>query len=124
MLVQEKTTEMIIGAAIMVHRQLGSGLLESVYEVCLAHEISECGLKVKRQVDVPIRYNNCELDCGFRIDLLINDEVIVELKVVEKVLPVHEAQLMTYLKLANKRVGLLINFNVVKLTNGIMRRVL
>jgi len=73
---------------------------------------------------VPIRYDNCELDCGFRLDLLVNDEVIVELKAVEKVLPVHEAQLMTYLKLANKRVGLLINFNVAKLTNGITRRVL
>ncbi|MCH8822598.1 MAG: GxxExxY protein [Planctomycetes bacterium] len=124
MLVAEKTTELIIGAAVKVHRELGPGLLESVYEVCLAHEIAKSGLKVQKQIDVPIRYDDCELDCGFRIDLLIDDEVIVELKAVEKVLPVHEAQLMTYLKLANKRVGLLINFNVVKLTNGITRRVI
>ncbi len=124
MLVAEKTTEKIIGAAVKVHRELGPGLLESVYEVCLAHEIAKSGLKVQKQIDVPIRYDNSELDCGFRIDLLIDDEVIVELKAVEKVLPLHEAQLMTYLKLANKRVGLLINFNVVKLTNGITRRVI
>jgi len=124
MLVAEKTTELIIGAAVKVHRELGPGLLESVYEVCLAHEIAKSGLKVQKQIDVPIRYDNSELDCGFRIDLLIDDEVIVELKAVEKVLPLHEAQLMTYLKLANKRVGLLINFNVVKLTNGITRRVI
>ena len=124
MLVCENTTELIIGAAVKVHQALGPGLLESVYEVCLAHEIAKSGLKVQKQIDVPIRYDNCELDCGFRIDLLIDDEVIVELKAVEKVLPLHEAQLMTYLKLANKRVGLLINFNVVKLTNGITRRVI
>jgi len=124
MLVCEKTTELIIGAAVKVHRELGPGLLESVYEVCLAHEISESGLRVQKHVDVPIHYDDCELDAGFRIDLLIDDEVIIELKAVEKVLPVHEAQLMTYLKLSNKKVGLLINFNVVKLTNGIVRRVL
>ena len=124
MLVCEKTTELIIGAAVKVHRELGPGLLESVYEVCLAHEISKSGLSVQKQVDVPICYDDCELDCGFRIDLLIDDEVIVELKAVDKVLPVHEAQLMTYLKLSNKKVGLLINFNVVKLTSGIVRRVL
>jgi len=113
MLVAEKITEVIIGAAIKVHRELGPGLLESVYEVCLAHKISESGLKVERQVDVPVQYDKCELDCGFRIDLLVNDEVIAELQAVEEILPVHEAQLMTYLKLSNKKVGLLLNFNVV-----------
>ncbi len=124
MLVEEKTTELVIGAAIKVHRALGPGLLESVYETCLAHEIVRSGLSLQRQVQVPIVYDECRIDAGFRIDLLVAGEVIVELKAVERILPIHEAQLMTYLRLARKKVGLLINFNVIKLTDGIMRRVL
>ena len=124
MLVEEKTTELVIGAAIKVHRALGPGLLESVYETCLAHEIVRSGLSLRRQVQVPIVYDECRIDAGFRIDLLVAGEVIVELKAVERILPIHEAQLMTYLRLASKKVGLLINFNVIKLTDGIMRRVL
>ena len=124
MLVEEKTRELVIGAAIKVHRALGPGLLESVYETCLAHEIVQSGLSLQRQVQVPIVYEEQRIDGGFRIDLLVGGKVIVELKAVEKILPIHEAQLMTYLRLAGKKVGLLINFNVIRLTDGIIRRVL
>jgi GxxExxY protein len=97
-------------------------LLESVYETCLAHELVKAGLRVERQVELPVEYDTVRLDCGFRIDLLVEDQVIVELKAVEKVLPIHEAQLMTYLRLAHKPVGLLINFNALRLRDGILRR--
>ena len=114
----------IVGATIEVHRQLGPGLLESVYEECLCHELHLLGLAFERQVALPVSYKSLQLDCGGKIDPIVEREVIVELKSVEKLLPVHEAQLLTYLKLANKRVGLLINFNVLLPKQGIIRRVL
>jgi GxxExxY protein len=117
-------TSPIIGAAIEVHRQLGPGLLESAYEQCLCHELHLRGLPFKCQVDLHVSYKGVQLDCGYKIDLIVGDEVIVELKSVERILPVHEAQLLTYLKLSGKTVGLLINFNTPLLTRGIIRRVL
>jgi GxxExxY protein len=117
-------TSPIIGAAIEVHRQLGPGLLESAYEQCLCHELHLRGLPFKCQVDLPVSYKGLQLDCGYKIDLVVGDGVIVELKSVERILPVHEAQLLTYLKLSGKKVGLLINFNTPLLTRGIIRRVL
>jgi GxxExxY protein len=121
---QDPRTAAIIGAAIEVHRQLGPGLLESAYEQCLCHELHLRGLPFRCQIDLPVSYKGLQLDCGYKIDLIVNDEVIVELKSVEKILPVHEAQLLTYLKLSGKKVGLLINFNSSLLTQGIIRRVL
>jgi GxxExxY protein len=121
---KDPRTAAIIGAAIEVHRQLGPGLLESAYEQCLCHELHLRGLPFKCQVDLPVSYKGLQLDCGYKIDVMVNDEVIVELKSVEKILPVHEAQLLTYLKLSGKKVGLLINFNSSLLTQGIIRRVL
>jgi GxxExxY protein len=116
-------TERIIGCAIKVHRVLGPGLLESAYEVCLAHELDKSGLNIKRQVSIPVVYDGIRLDAGYQLDLLVEDRIVIELKAVEKLLPIHEAQLLTYLKLANKKLGLLINFNVNLLKNGIKRRV-
>ncbi len=124
MLVHERITEQVIGAAIRVHQALGPGLLESAYEACLAHELAQQSLSFERQVEIPIVYRGNSLDCGFRIDLLVQDKVVVELKAVGKLMPIHEAQLMTYLRLSGKKVGLLINFNVLRLKDGIMRRVL
>jgi GxxExxY protein len=117
-------TSSIIGAAIEVHRELGPGLLESAYEQCLCHELHLRGLSFKCQIDIPVSYKGLKLDCGYKIDLIVSDEVIVELKSVERILPVHEAQLLTYMKLSGKPVGLLINFNTALLTRGIIRRVL
>ena len=124
MLIDQELTRQIIGAAIEVHRHLGPGLLESVYEACLVHELAERGLVVDRQVELPVRYKNVSIDCDYRVDLIINDQVVVELKAVETVHPIHEAQLMTYLRLSGKKVGLLINFNVRLLRDGITRRVM
>jgi len=124
MLLEEELTEAVIAAAIEVHRETGAGLLESSYERCLSHELKMRGIPFLRQVDLPIVYKGQRLDCGYRIDFLIDGKVIVELKSVEKLLPVHEAQLLTYMKLARIRVGLLINFNVRLLKDGIVRRVL
>ena len=121
---KDPRTSPIIGAAIEVHRQLGPGLLESAYEECLCHELRLRGLDFTRQVDLPVLCKGLKLDCGYKIDLVVQNEVVLELKSVEKLLPVHEAQLLTYLRLANKRVGLLINFNAPLLTQGIIRRVL
>jgi len=121
---KDPRTAAIIGAAIEVHRQLGPGLLESAYEQCLCHELYLRELPFQCQVDLPVSYKGLKLDCGYKIDVVVNDEVIVELKSVEKILPVHEAQLLTYLKLSGKKVGLLINFNSSLLTQGIIRRVL
>ena len=120
----KELTERIIGAAIAVHGALGPGLLESAYEACLAHELAKRGMKVARQVDVPIIYDGCRVDLGFRSDLIVEDTVVVELKACEKVLPIHEAQLHTHLRLLNKRVGLLINFNVTLLIEGVKRRII
>ena len=116
-------TEAVIGAAMAVHRELGPGLLESTYEACLAFEPGQRGLRVERQKALPVRYRGVNLDCGYRIDLLVEDHVVVELKVVERLEPVHEAQLLSYLKLSGSPVGLLLNFNTTKLRNGIRRLV-
>ncbi len=116
-------TEKIIGCAIKVRRVLGPGLLESAYEVCLLHELTKAGLKAARQVKVPIIYEDLQLDADYFIDILVEDTVVLELKSVEHLLPIHEAQLITYLKLANKKLGLVINFNVTLLKNGIKRRI-
>lgn len=124
MLVQEHVTEQVIAAAIEVHTSLGPGLLESVYEECMAYELVTRSLRFRRQVEVPVLYGDRQLACGFRMDLLVDEHVVVELKAVDKILPVHEAQLMTYLRLAAKPVGLLINFNVAQLKDGIVRRVM
>jgi GxxExxY protein len=108
----------------IMHRHLGPGLLESAYEQCLCHELHLRRLPFKCQVDLPVSYKGLTLDCGFKIDLIVCEDVVVELKAVERILPVHEAQLLTYMKLAAKPVGLLINFNVPLLTQGIIRRIL
>ena len=118
-----KTTESIIGAAIEVHRHLGPGLLESAYEECLCEELLLRKIPFKRQVVLPVTYKSKKLDIGYRIDLLVNDEVVVELKTVESVLLIHEAQTLTYMRLGNWQVGLILNFNVTVLKNGIKRLV-
>jgi len=117
-------SNVIIGAAIEVHRALGPGLLESAYESCLAHELTLRGVSYQRQVRVPVFYKGCALDSAYQMDLLVEDRIIVELKCVETLLPVHEAQLLTYLRLTGKRIGLLLNFKVRILRDGIVRRVL
>ncbi|NBC58775.1 MAG: GxxExxY protein [Bacteroidetes bacterium] len=111
----------VIGAAIEVHKQLGPGLLESTYEACLLYELEEQGLEVKRQMALPIVYKKVKLNAGYRIDLLIENKVIVEIKSVEALADIHTAQLLTYLKLKDLKLGLLINFNEVLLKNGIRR---
>ncbi len=117
-------SKIILESSIRVHVELGPGLLESVYEVCLLKELLEKGVKVERQVAVPIKYKGEKLDLDFRIDLLVENEIILELKAVESLMPVHEAQLLTYMKLFNSRLGFLINFNVPKLKDGFKRKVL
>jgi len=114
----------VIGCALEVHRNLGPGLLESTYEQCLAYELSAAAIPFKVQHPLPVIYKNIKLDCGYRIDLLINDRLIVELKSVDKIQPIHQAQLLTYMKLANILTGLLINFNVRYLKDGLHRMVL
>lgn len=114
-------TERIIGCAIKVHRVLGPGLLESTYEICLIHELSKAGLRLESQVALPVVYDGIRLDAGYRIDLLVEDQIIVELKSVEGLHPIHEAQVISYLKLSGRKIGLLINFNVTLLKNGIRR---
>ncbi len=123
-LLEKDLTDKIIGAAIEVHRILGPGLLESSYQVCLEHESKLRKILFDRQVDLPLNYKGIDLDAGYRIDFIFDKRVIVEIKAVEKVIPVHEAQLLTYLRLTGIRVGLLINFNVPVLKDGIYRRVL
>src|SRR5882724_2312045 len=123
-LLQEELTESVIGAAIEVHRDLGPGLLESAYEECLCHELRLRDIPSAQQVAVPVNYKGVSLDCGYRLDLLVDDSVIVELKCVDKLLSVHSAQLLTYLKLTGKRVGLILNFQVPVLKEGIVRKVL
>jgi GxxExxY protein len=117
-------TESIIGAAIEVHRALGPGLLESAYEECLCQELALRGVPFERQRPLPLAYKGTRLDCGYRLDLVVAGAVVVEVKSVEGLLPIHEAQLMTYLRLGGWKVGLLINFNVPVLKQGICRRVL
>jgi GxxExxY protein len=123
MLSENELTDRIIGAAIEVHRHLGPGLLESAYEECLCFELSRLGLAFRRQVDLPIEYKGIKLDCGYRLDLIVEETVIVELKATDDLIPIHSAQLLTYLKSSGKRVGLLINFNVPVLKNGLKRMV-
>jgi len=114
-------TEKIIGCAIEVHKKLGPGLLESAYEECLSYELRNAGLHIDRQVALPIVYKEIKLELGYRIDILVENSVIIELKAIEAFAPVHEAQILTYMKFANKTIGLLINFNVTLLKNGIKR---
>ena len=116
-----KLSGIILDCSIEVHKNLGPGLLESVYEVCLCKELSLRGIKFQRQVSLPINYKGEKLDADYRIDILVEDEIIVELKSVEQMIPVYEAQLLTYLKLADKKLGLLINFNVPRLVDGFKR---
>ena len=116
-----KITEKIIGCAIEVHKELGPGLLESAYEECLFYELQQAGLNAERQVPVPVIYKEIKLDCGYRMDILVEKKVVVELKTVDTIIPVHEAQILTHLRFAKKEVGLLINFNVTLLKNGIKR---
>ena len=117
-------TEQIIGSAIEVHRVLGPGLLESAYEECLCHELNLRHIQFERQFPLPVEYKGIRLDCGYRLDLLVTNAVVVEIKVVDNLLPIHEAQLLTYLKLGGWGAGLLINFNVDLLKRGIKRMVL
>ena len=118
---ENEITSLVIGYAIEVHRVLGPGLLESAYEECLCYELAQSGTRFLRQVPLPVRYKGVALDCGYRMDLLLEDLVIVEIKAVEALAPIHEAQLLTYLKLAQKPVDLLINFNVPVLKQGLKR---
>jgi GxxExxY protein len=118
---ENELSSIIIGAAIEVHTELGPGLLESVYESCLFYELKELGLKVERQVDLPVKYKNLCLDSGLRLDLIVQDKVIIELKAVKEICDVHVAQTLTYLKLTNLRLGLLINFNEARLKHGLQR---
>ena len=111
----------VIDSAMSVHSELGPGMLESTYEACLIHELRSRGLAVLNQLILPVIYRNTQIDTGYRIDLLVEDKIIIELKAVEKLLPIHEAQLLTYLKLSQKKIGLLINFNTLRLKHGIKR---
>lgn len=118
---QNDITYKIIGCAYNVHSELGPGLLESTYEVCLEHELIKEGLKVERQKALPVDYDGVKLDAGYRIDLLIENKIILELKSVDEIAPIHKAQLMTYLKLSDLKLGLLLNFNVQDMKKGINR---
>jgi GxxExxY protein len=123
-MIHEELTKKIIGAAIEVHRELGPGLLESTYEECLCYELRKRGIGFQRQVALPVVYKEVCLDCGYRLDILVENAVVLELKAVEKLEAVHEAQLLTDLRLSKMKVGLLMNFNVPVLKDGIIRRVL
>ncbi|OGP84450.1 MAG: GxxExxY protein [Deltaproteobacteria bacterium RBG_16_54_11] len=114
----------VIGCAIEVHKNLGPGLLESTYEQCLAHELSVADIPFKLQFSLPVEYKGTKLDCGYRVDLLVDNKIIVELKSIDRILPIHEAQLLTYMKLADVSIGLLMNFNVKYMKDGIKRMVL
>lgn len=118
---ENELSSIIIGAAIEVHTQLGPGLLESIYETCLYHELNEIGLKVERQVQVPLTYKNLFLETGLKLDLIVEDKVIIELKAVKELCDVHVAQTLTYLKLTNLKLGLLVNFNETRLKHGLRR---
>ncbi len=120
----DELSNQVIGCALEVHRNLGPGLLESTYEQCLAYEMKAAGMAFKLQYPLPVQYKNIKLDCGYRIDALVDTSIIIELKSVDKILPIHKAQLLTYMKLADISIGLLINFNVKYLKDGIKRMVL
>lgn len=119
----EKVAAIIVDAAFKVHTALGPGLLESAYEVCLVHELQKRGLRCARQVVLPIEYDGEQVDAGFRMDVIVEDVVVVEVKAVEQFAPIHQAQLLTYLKLSKITLGFLINFNVIHLRHGIKRMV-
>ena len=121
---RDPLTEKVIGAAIEVHRALGPGLLESVYETCLAYELSKLGLAVQRQLELPVSYKDVQLDAGFRMDLIVEGRLIVEVKAIEKIAAVHERQLLTYRRLSGIHTGLLLNFNVFLMKDGIHRMVI
>lgn len=121
---ENEISRRIIGAAIEVHRALGPGLLEGIYQQCLAHELTLRGLSFEREKPLPVQYKGIHLDCGYRVDLIVEGRVVVELKAVESLLPVHASQVLTYLKLTGCRLGLLINWNVPVLRDGIRRVVL
>ncbi|KAA3618458.1 MAG: GxxExxY protein [Calditrichaeota bacterium] len=120
-LLYEKLTQEIIGACIDVHKELGLGLLESAYEACLCFELSQRQLKFRKQVKLPVKYKTVKLDCAYIIDIVVEDKVVLELKSVDNILPIHEAQLISYLKLSGIEVGLLLNFNVSVMKNGVKR---
>lgn len=124
MILEKARTEQIIGAAIEVHRHLGPGLLESAYEECLCHELFLRGLNFERQRPLPLEYKGINLDCGYRMDIVVEEKVILELKVVDTIAPIHEAQLLTYMRLSGIKIGLIINFNTPVLKDGIKRLVL
>ena len=117
-------TEIVIGCAIEVHRALGPGLLESAYELCLCRELNLRGITFERQVAIPVEYKGVKLDCGYRADLIVGDKILVKIKAVDQLAPIHDAQLLSYLKLTGFKVGLLINFNERMLTHGVRRKVL
>ena len=117
----DKITRQIIGAAIEVHKAVGPGLLESAYQACMAYELRQRGLNTDEQVPLPVHYKDVRLDCGYRLDLLVEDSVIVEIKAVDQLSPIHDAQLLSYLRIAHKHVGLLINFHNRVLKNGLKR---
>jgi GxxExxY protein len=117
-------TDAIIGAAVEVHRTLGPGLLESTYEMCLCRELNIRGIPFERQVPIPVDYKGVKLDCGYRADIIVDGRILVEIKAIDSLLPIHDAQLLTYLKLGGWKIGLLINFNVELLKHGLRRRVL
>ena len=117
-------TEIIIASAITVHKELGPGLLESAYEACLLFELTDRGLSVERQKALPVLYKDVRLDCGYRLDLVVEEKIIIELKAVERIEPIHQAQILSYLKLSGCKIGLLLNFNVKVLKTGIRRFVL
>ena len=119
-----EVTDAIIGAAMEVHRALGPGLLESTYEMCLCRELSIRGLSFKRQVPIPVEYKEVKLDCGFRADIVVDNTILVEIKAIESLAAIHDAQLLSYLKLGGCKIGLLINFNVELLKHGVQRHVL
>jgi GxxExxY protein len=123
LMTDNELTHEIIGAAIEVHKNLGPGLLESTYEECLCHELSQRGIPFERQKPIPVIYKGVKLDCGYRLDLLVADRVILELKSVETLAPIHDSIMITYLKLSEHRIGLLMNFNVQILKEGIKRLV-
>jgi len=123
-MLEEALTQVIIAALIEVHKFLGPGLMESAYRNCLCHELESRGLKVAREVALPVVYKGLRLDCGYRLDVVVEGKVILELKAVENLAPIHEAQRISYLRLSGIRVGMLVNFNVKLITKGIVRRVL
>jgi len=120
----DELSRRVIGGALEVHRNLGPRLLESTYRQCLACELSHANIPFRMEVPIPVRYKELLLDCGYRIDLLVRDDLIIEIKSVETLLPIHQAQILTYMRLAKVPIGLLINFNLTKLQNGIKRFVL